>query len=147
MPNQVQQKLMDQEPWLRELRQLVRGKPCPKCEAVPGQKCIGSRGQNRYRNHRERWQLLPDCPPMLKGPAMRPPDHFDRIDAEETERDDEDGIRCRRCGTTGLYWQKVVTSTGREDKAALFDGTTKRRHACLGPSIVNAVDAFEAVPE
>ncbi len=144
MPNQVQQKLMDQAPWLRELRQRVRVNPCPKCEAKPGEKCTGTRGQKRYRNHRERWQLLPDCPPMLKGPVMRPPDHFDRIDAEETERDNEDGIQCRRCGTTGLYWQTVAQADGRADKATLFDGATRRRHVC---NVANGVDAFDEVPE
>lgn len=71
---------------------------------------------------------------------MRAPDVFDRDD--ETERGEEDDIRCRRCGADGLYWMKVTTFDGRADKPMLFDATTKRRHVCT-PSD----DAFEVVPE
>lgn len=64
------------------------------------------------------------------------------IEDKDTEHDNEDGIRCRRCGTDGLYWVKVTLFDGRADKPMLFDSRNKRRHTC-GP----CDDAFEKVPE
>jgi hypothetical protein len=70
---------------------------------------------------------------------MRVPDAFDRNDAHEL--DDADGIRCRRCGTEGLYWQRVTQADGRTEKSVLFDSHTKRRHECPAPG----ADAFSEV--
>lgn len=70
---------------------------------------------------------------------FQPPDVFDRQDAEDL--DDSDGIQCRRCGATGLYWQTVIAANG-EEKHVLYDGATKRRHMCGIGS-----EAFDEVPE
>ena len=73
---------------------------------------------------------------------MREPDTFDRYDAEDSP--DEDGITCRRCGATGLYWQRVTQADGRGEKSVLFSETTHRRHVC---NAANGADAFDTVPE
>jgi hypothetical protein len=38
-------------------RSEVRTVRCPACQAPPGRKCIGARGQSREANHRERAKL------------------------------------------------------------------------------------------
>jgi hypothetical protein len=71
---------------------------------------------------------------------VRPPDFFDRADAADL--DDADGIQCRRCGETGLYWMKITQADGMSEKSVLFDSATEKRHICL-----MRTDAFAKVPE
>lgn len=55
-----------------------------------------------------------------------------------TEPDDEDHVVCRRCGTTGLFWQERWMPDG-SSKHQLIDGT--KVHVCP------IVDNFKPVPE
>jgi len=64
------------------------------------------------------------------------------MDFQESELGDADDIRCRRCGTEGLYWQRVTQADGRGEKSVLFDSSTKRRHVC---DDTPSTDAFGAV--
>lgn len=36
-------------------RHQMREVACPKCDAIPGDVCIGFSGQERVQNHLERW--------------------------------------------------------------------------------------------
>lgn len=58
-------------------------------------------------------------------------------DADERPEGDEDGVKCRRCGATGLHWQKVVSRDGKSERSVLFDEHI-RQHQC------NVADEFEA---
>jgi len=50
-------------------------------------------------------------------------------------------LRCKRCGSTDVYWQSIVKVDGREGWR-LHDEETRKPHICK-PSL----DAFDVVPE
>lgn len=37
-------------------RKAVLAIPCPKCNAIKGERCIGVRGQTRFASHQQRWE-------------------------------------------------------------------------------------------
>lgn len=43
------------KPDARQQRRDVRGVPCPACGRAAGLPCEGSRGQDRFASHQERW--------------------------------------------------------------------------------------------
>lgn len=81
---------------------------------------------------------------MSKFP-MTPDEEDDQSERARAlhELDDADGIRCRRCHSDGLYWQKVTQADGMRESSVLFDSHTRRRHVCSEPDVSAFSGALE----